>query len=241
MSNELATTRQLSPQAWMMLQSVGEAAYESRKFGLSKREAEVKMAVAYEFGLPITTALSSVYVIENKPVLAPKLLWARAQAHPSFTGYAEEKLEKNGKFEGWRITIERRGMPPITRDFTMTQAAAIGLASKENWKNYPEDVCYWRAIDRVLHVAFADVCMGLYGADELGMEITPDGDVIEGWITEVKPTPPVPNVDVLDLSTLVEKYGAAAVMEANGGQIPGTAEDVARVAEVLASGKVSNG
>lgn len=237
MPNELATTRQLSPQAWLMLQSVGEAAYESRKFGLSKREAEVKMAVAYEFGLPITTALSSVYVIDNKPVLAPKLLWARAQAHAGFAGYHEERLEKAGRFEGWRITIERRGMPAISRDFTMTQAAAIGLATKDNWRNYPEDVCYWRAIDRVLHVAFADVCMGLYGADELGADISPDGGVIDTWVTEIRPSTTEPiettTATTVDLGTLVTQYGADAVMAANGGQIPATDEDVTRVAEAL--------
>jgi hypothetical protein len=206
MANELATVQQLTPAVWQMLQSVGDLAYQSRAFGLKQHEGAVKMAVAYEFGLPVTTALSSVYVIDNKPVMAPKLLWAKAQAHPAFEGYEEERLEKGGKFEGWRITIKRKGMPAIARDFTMTQAAKVGLANKDNWKNYPEDVCYWRAIDRVLHVAFADVCMGLYAADELGMEITSDGEVIEAqWgIIEEKPR----------LQEMIDEYGADSVLSA---------------------------
>ncbi len=209
MANELATTRQLTPDAWGMVQSVGELAYKSRAFGLKQHEGAVKMAVAYEFGLPVTTALSSVYVIDNKPVMAPKLLWAKAQAHPAFESYEEKRLEKSGKFEGWRITIKRKGMPPISRDFTMTQAAKVGLTNKDNWKNYPEDVCYWRAIDRTLHVAFADVCMGLYAADELGMEINPEGDVIDAQWQSVPPIEDKPR-----LQDMIDEYGADAVLSA---------------------------
>jgi hypothetical protein len=241
MSNELATIqhRQLNPQVWDMLQSVGMAAYESRSFGLKKHEGAVKMAVAFEFGLPITTALSSVYVIENKPVMAPKLLWARAQSHPDFESYDEERLEDEGAFEGWRITIKRKGMPPITREFTMTQAQNIviksdgtTLADKHNWKNYPEDVCYWRAIDRTLHVSFADVCMGLYAADELGIDVTPDGEVIEGaWeVQEIEPEPE--SESHITVSNLVEMYGADKVLGVLG-KIPETPEELQHVFETL--------
>jgi len=244
MTNELATTRQLNPVAWQMLQDVSNMAYESRQFGLAKHEGAVKMAVAFEFGLPITTALSSVYVIDNKPVLAPKLLWAKAQAHPAFESYEETRLEIDGAFEGWRITIKRKGMPPIAREFTMTQAREIVvkqgqmLADKSNWQNYPEDTCYWRTIDRTLHVAFADVCMGLYAADELGADVTADGDVIEGaWsVQEVTPTPIPEALPAPDLGQLVTEFGADAVMKANAGVIPSTEDDLRRVAEVLGNG-----
>jgi hypothetical protein len=227
--------RQLTPAAWDMLQALGTAAYESRRFGLSKREGEVKMAVAWEFGLPVTTALSSVYVIENKPVLAPKLLWALVQAHPDFESYEETRLEEDGTFAGWSIAIKRKAMPQIERSFTMEQARSIvvnseglTLAEKNNWRNYPEDTCYWRALDRVMHVAFADVCMGLYAADELGMDVGPDGDIVEGEWNVVEERD-----DALTLERLIAQYGADAILTANDGVIPGEPEDVARVARIL--------
>ena len=112
----------------------------------------------------------------------------------------------------------------------MDQARAIGLATKDNWKNYPEDVCYWRTIDRVLHVAFADVCMGLYAADELGMDITPDGEVVESQWAPVEPEP------VLAFSTidaLLTQWTAEQIVVANEGKIPSTVDECQQVTEIL--------
>jgi hypothetical protein len=189
----------LTPTVWDMINSVAKRTEDSRDYGQREAQIAIKMAVAHEHGIPITSALSSVYVIDNKPTLAPKLVWAKIVVHSDFAGFEEKRLtDGNGGFYGWEITLKRKNGMQATRRFTMDDARRIivnrdgkTLAEKDNYKNYAEQVCYWRAMGFVEDVVFPDVGQGLYPSDALGADITPDGDVINTatW-TEVTESPP---------------------------------------------------
>ena len=193
------------------------------------------MLTAFEHNIPLTSALSNVYVIEGKPVLAPVLLWGKALAHPDFGGYEEERLERNGAFHGWKITLWRKSGVKATRQFTLDDAQRVGLINKTNWKNYPEDVCYWRVIGRVVKAVFADVTQGIYGADELGASITPEGDVIDAdpWNVVSMSTPSEPAAPRIDMGYLVDNWGVDLILEVNGGNIPNTQKEIAGVCAML--------
>lgn len=241
---------------WEQIKDIGMTVHQARTFGVhTGQEAAIKMLTAYEHGIPLTSALSAVYVIDNKPALAPKLMWAKVVGHPDFEGYEEKRLEDaKGNFGGWEITLKRRGWPKISRRFSLADAQRIivnvqgkRLIDKDNWQNYPEPTCYWRAMGLVIDAVFPDVAQGLYRANELGAGVTPEGDVIEGsWQsvaenTHVVATGPVETVKAdeqpqVNLDDLLTQYGPEAIMAANNGMIPATDQEVAQVAEVLANG-----
>jgi hypothetical protein len=232
----LVLPRTPTPTVWDLILSIGQTAHQARTLGVNTaNEAAIKMLVAYEHGIPLTSALSTVYVIDNKPCLAPVLMWAKILAHPDFGGYEEKRLEQNGgAFAGWEITLKRKSGLQATRRFTLEQAAQIitkgkRLIDKDNWQNYPEDVCYWRTMERAAKVVFADVCQGLYSADELGADITPEGNVIEGEVWAVSESPSA----FTTIGALLEQWEPEAIIEANEGKIPATEAECLTVAEKL--------
>lgn len=224
--------RQPNVSDWGMIQAIANSSFESRKFGLVKvQEAEIKLLMAYENGLPLTSAFQSVYVINGVPALSPKAIWAKIINHPDFAGFKEERLEEGNKFFGYKITLSRKNGMQVTRQFTMADAKIAGLDKKDNWVAYAPNMCFWRALGFVEDIVFPDVTLGMNRADELGALVTVDGTVIEGsWNTVAQPAP-TPGAN---LQTLIDTYGVAAIMAANNDTIPATPEEIEAVAVRLA-------
>jgi hypothetical protein len=235
-------TPAVTPDVWSMIMNIGMATYKARTLGShSAEETAIKMLVAHEHGVPLSSALSSVYVIDNKPALAPVLVWAKIVQHPEFAGDEEERLTtSDGAFFGWRITL-KRGNKVRTREFTLDDARRIvagaggkKLIDKDNWQNYGEDVCYWRAMARVQKVVFPDVTMGLSTAGELGADVDATGTVIEGQWSTATPLPQPPTVAGCEtIEALLDRWTADEIVAANNGLIPATAEECQAVAVKL--------
>jgi hypothetical protein len=95
----------------------------------------------------------------------------------------------------------------------------------------------WRCVGFVADVVCPDLLGGLKRADEYGAAIDPGGDVItvvpEPPATSAPPPEPTLTPTEPSLEDLVEKYTAEAVMQAAGGRIPGTTDEVRNVAAIL--------
>ena len=126
----------------------------------------------------------------------------------------------------------------------MADAERAGVIKPgSGWEKYPANMLRWRAIGFCADVVFGDVIGGLKRADELGADLTPDGDVIEGSWSDLPPAPVQPvqqGADTLSQSTqgtaptlaeLTERYDPAAIMAANDGKIPGSEDELRAVAE----------
>ena len=220
---------------WAIIQQLDAATYESRKFGTTKGEMVMRCLTAYEMGLPLSTGLRGIYIIDNKPAIAPKLVWALIMRHPDFDGYEEREIKDgSGNFSGWELTIRRKNSPvkEVTRRFTLDDARRITqggkpLASKDNWKNYPQQMCYWRTLGMIEDIQWVDITFGMLRADELGGNITPEGDVIEGTYTAANTEPQI------TLDDLLSQYSPDEIMAANGGAIPGTVAELQAVKAAL--------
>jgi hypothetical protein len=233
MSNELAVFP--TPHMWAMIKELDQSTFESRKFGTTRGEMVMRGLTAFEMGLPLSAGLRGIYVIDNKPAIAPKLVWALIMRHPDFDGYEEERLTTDkGAFLGYRLTLRRKNSPveTVTRQFTLDDARRIKqggkpLADKDNWQNYPEQMCYWRALGAAQDVQWIDITFGMPRADELGAGMTPEGDiVIDGQYT-------VDTEPAVTMNDLLEKYDPDQIMSANGGKIPETVEELLAVQAVL--------
>jgi hypothetical protein len=204
-----SVNRQITVNSWRMVWSIAKGCNIS----------PIQVLTAYEYGIPLSAAKSAVYVYPNgMNTLAPKVVWGKIITHPELESYTEKKLTKDGEFEGWELTLKRTNGISATRSFTMTEAKIIKqgkktLAQKVVWMNYPERMCFWRAMSAVQDVVFPDVTFGIYKADELGAEIEPDGEIIDAESWELPPLPDSKQKPP-SLDQLIEQFGTEACLKA---------------------------
>lgn len=232
---------QLTPDAWQMIQAVAPVMKEARLFGVAKSEqAAAIMLKGHELGLGLTAAFEFIHIIQDKPSISPR----GALALILQSGLAEvlkidDNRDQSGKPIGCTVVMKRRGSPlEYTASFTMEDAKLAGLIKPESgWAKYPANMLRWRAIGYAADIVFPDVIGGMKRSDEMGADLTPDGDVIEGTWSQVnqRPVTVVTEQDRRDvaskttLQTLISLHGAEKVLEANGGQIPATESEILEV------------
>lgn len=238
-------TRELTPSAWSMLEAIARAAHESRKVGVSSQgEAAIKFLFCYENGLPLSAANTGLYIVNGRIAAQSNIIAAQLRKHPSYD-YRIKSINDKGctveilrRVDGeWRVEGEA--------SFTDADAKRADLDSKDNYKGYPSDMFFNRALARAQRRYAPDVfSQTVYTPEELGAKVDGEGQVIDGSWTELPKampttpdTAPAPQVDESSkrLAELTAKYGAAQVMAANGGKIPATPEELTAVAEKLAA------
>jgi hypothetical protein len=238
-SNALTIYRPLTPTTWTMIQSVAPAMHEARLFGISSpQQAMVIMLKGYELGLGLAASFEFIQVVEGKPALSPRGALAMIMQSPLCAGVKIEDIaDDQGNPVACRVWMKRTNGMEYSVTWTMEDARRAGLVkSRGAWETYPGNLLRWRAVGYCADVVFPDVIGGLKRADELGADITSDGDVIEGsWRTapEPAPGPAMTGTISVTLTDLVAQYGAERILEANEGVIPGTDAEIARVAEIL--------
>jgi hypothetical protein len=228
-----------------MISSIAPAMHKSRLFGVaSSEQAQAIMLAGYELGLPLAASFDLIHVIGGKPSLSPRGALAILHDSPVKADLRIARLEDGkGAFSGYECYAKRTNGFEFTARFTLEDAKRAGLAKPDSgWAKYPENMCLWRAIGFCADVVFPDVIAGMKFADQYGADLTPEGDIIEGsWST-----PPVTNGNhaavpewQADLQWLLDQFGADAVLEANGGKIPATAEEVTAVRSQLVKEEVN--
>lgn len=230
---QTAATRELTPGVWAMIEKMAPVMYKAHLFGVqSPDQAAAIMLKGYELGLSITASFELVQVIQGKPALSPRGAMALLLSSDLTEQIKTERIEDKGAFVGYRCTMTRKNGFSFTGRFDLNDAQRAGLMKPDSgWAKYPENMCMWRAIGFAADVVFPDVTAGmttLMKAPEMyGVALTETGDVVD--VTPVS----VPSVD--PLQTLIEQFGAEAIMSANGGQIPMGSEQVAEVRRKLES------
>lgn len=159
MSKELTTFDQnflLSDQHWSALAKQCNVLIKSGF--LPKHIGTVEKCISIvlmgrELGLAPMTALNNISVINGKPTLEAKLMLALV-----FRNYpqAHYRVVQNDS----EIAIVEMGRTKETAakfQFTMAQARAAGLTTKDVWKNYGADMLVWRAVSRACRMTFPEV------------------------------------------------------------------------------------
>lgn len=126
------------------------------------------------FGWDVTMAMRSFHIIEGTPSLKPEIQLALVrQAGHSVT------VEKSS-VDLVVITGKRSDTGDVaTASYSIEDAKRAGLLGKGNWKTYPEDMLFARAVSRLCRRLFQDVLLGCaYVPEELGAQTNPEGDVI---------------------------------------------------------------
>jgi len=238
MTDKMTVYQPITPEVWHTIEGIAPAMFKARLFGVeSAEQAMAIMLKGHELGMALTASFEFIDIIKDKPSLKPR--GALALIHQC--GLCEkvvidDQVDANGKPSGCAVTMKRKGGIEFTAAFTMADAKLAGLLEVRpnakgpgGWQKYPANMLRWRAIGFCAAVVFPDVTGGLYQADELGADITPEGDVVDGsWQEAMEPEEQLltwtsnPNISVDKAATFLNKacqhYGLtdAQVKEALG-------------------------
>lgn len=219
----------LTPQAWQMIMEVAPAMHAARYFGVSSPEqAAAIMLKGYELGLSLTASFEFIDDILGHVGLKPRGMLALIHASPLCRSVeVVDQVDDQGQPWACTVTMERTNGFKYSVTVTMDDAHRAGLIkSGSGWEKWPANMLRWRATGFCADVAFPDVGGGMKRTDELGADLTQDGDTIQGdvidadpWLITVKDLEPIE--PKIDMDYLFKYWTTDQIIEANGGQVPG--------------------
>lgn len=146
-----------------------------------------------ELGIGTMAALNTINVIQGKPTVSPQLMLALIERSGQLADIQIEPHDGNAV----RCTMKRKGRSPHTEYFGDTEAQAMLLSGKDNYKKQKQTMYRWRAVAACARVVFPDVITGLYTPDEMGVDVTDDGELLPpAEPRELKTTATPPEADV---------------------------------------------
>ena len=138
-------------------------------------KACVKILAGAELGISPVAAMRGVYVFDGNTTLNASLVGALIKRSGR---YDYEVVKVTGK--GAAIDFFEDGERSGRATFTMEDAKQAGLTGKRNWKNYPSDMCFARAMTRGARRYCSEVFLGpIYTPDEMGQETDRQGNPID--------------------------------------------------------------
>jgi hypothetical protein len=139
------------------------------KEGIRMTAAQVMIAMQMgaEVGLPPMTALKNIAVIGNRPTLWGDAVLALIHRTGELEDFDEGVRGEGDAREGY-CTMKRRGLPPVTRTFSVADARAAGLLEKPGpWKNYRDRMLQMRSRGFTARDTFPDALGGFMIAEEV--------------------------------------------------------------------------
>jgi hypothetical protein len=141
-----------------------------------------KMMKGRELGLPAFAAQEVIYFFDGKTTVA-----AHAQLGIASARYGVRPRIVRSDERICEIEFSRPGWANVAESFTLEQAQRAGLTGKDNWKKYPKDMLYSRALTRGIKRICPEVGAGIYDPDEVGATTTPSGEIVHAEVIESRP------------------------------------------------------
>ena len=131
----------------------------------SPEQAVVIMLKGRELGLPALYALSTIGIINGKPVVAAEVMASLVYRHHG--DGALRVVQTNERL--CTVAYRRRGWTEAqSYSFSIDDAMRAGLLGNNVWQKYPAAMLRARCISAVARMAFPDVISGVYTPEELG-------------------------------------------------------------------------
>jgi len=144
--------------------AIGEVFAKSGMFPDVKSQAQavVKILAGKELGLSPFESMGSIYVVNGKLALTSK---AKAGLIKRSKKY-DYVIVKSDDTECTINITNADGIVGSTT-FTFKDAAKAGLVNKDNWKNYPKNMLFARALSNACTFFCPEVVSGYYSTEEL--------------------------------------------------------------------------
>jgi len=180
----------VAPQTWGVMREQASMLVKSGFLPSSVKSPEQAVAIMLkgrEIGIPAMQAFSQINVIQGKPTVSAELMMALIYRAFPTAKIDFDKLDNDGCV----IKAARPGGKQQTFSFSMDDAKAAGLTSKDNWKKYARAMLRSRAVSEMARSLFPDAIMGCsYTPEEMGATVNDQGEVISivPEVSEPEPT-----------------------------------------------------
>jgi len=178
----------LTVQTGLDLRSLGEVLARSGFFQDTKDAAQaiVKVLAGQEIGFGPVASMTGIYIVKGKVSLSANLMGAAVKRSGRYNYRVLELTD-----EAAEIEFYEDGKAIGRSRFTLDDAKKAGLNTSDNWRKYPRNMLFARALSNGVKWYCPDVTGGpAYTPDELGAMVDEDGDVVESEIVE-RPAAPV--------------------------------------------------
>jgi hypothetical protein len=144
------------------IKEMSEIAAKSKMFGFKHPdEALGIMLLCQAENLHPYIAMRDYHIVQGKPTLKADAMLARFQqagGSVKWESYTDENVTGNFSHpSGGSVSVS----------WTMDMAKRIGLASKDNWRNYPRAMLRSRCISEGIRTVFPGCVVGVYTDDEI--------------------------------------------------------------------------
>jgi hypothetical protein len=179
--SEYRTALMVAPQQ-IDIMTLGQTLARSGYFQDAKDAAQavVKVLAGQELGFGPVASMTGIYIVKGRVTLSANLIGAALKRSGRYN-YAIRRLDNTG------CTIEffEAGQSVGTSEFTADDAAKAGLKDGDNWRKFPRNMMFARAMSNGAKWYAPDIFGGpVYTPDELGA-------IIDGETGEIISTPQV--------------------------------------------------
>ena len=150
----------------------------------SAQQAIVKIMAGMELGFGPFASMTGVAIIQGKPAIGANLQAAAIKRTGKYNYRVVEMTDQVVE-----LMFLEQGKEIGRSRFSMQDAQAAGLNGKDNWKKFPRNMLFARAISNGVRWYAPDIFNGatVYTPDELGASEDADGNIID-----VHPSQPAP-------------------------------------------------
>ncbi|HEX7313265.1 MAG TPA: hypothetical protein VF297_05065 [Pyrinomonadaceae bacterium] len=136
----------------------------------------VKILAGRELGIGDIAAMTGIYIVKGRVTLSANLMAALVKRSGRYNYRVVEMTDK-----GCEIEFFEDGQPVGRSSFHEHEARAAGLTGGDNWKKFPRNMYFARAMSNGVKWYCPDVSMApIYTPDELGAQVDGEsGEVIE--------------------------------------------------------------
>lgn len=185
---------------WNFMVQWGKQAIITGMLPTSIKNAEAAAIIILkgrELGLSFMTSIAHIHVVNGKPTMSAELI--QGLARKNLPGLVINILQSDDKVAKIEFIRPERGSKSYEQTFSMDQAIAAKLNSKDVWKQYPAAMLWSRAVTAGLRKVCPEALMGIsYTPEEMGANVDGDGNVIETTGKTIVDKPPSPVISTVE-------------------------------------------
>lgn len=148
--------------------ALGEVFAASGMFPDIKTQAQavVKIMAGKELGLSAFQSVSGIYMVNGRLALQAGVMSSLIKRSTKYDYTVDELTTEICKLTFYDTTKEEH-RPLGESEFSFKDAAKAGLVNKDNWKSYPKNMLFARALSNGARWYCPDVICGWYTAEEI--------------------------------------------------------------------------
>ena len=133
----------------------------------SQAQAMVKILAGRELGIAPLEAMTNVYMVNNQLAISSKLMSALIKRSNKYDYRISKLDETECTLTFFTTNVEGMKEEIGKSTFTIKDAAKAGIVNKDNWKNYPRNMLFARALSNGAKWFCTDMVSAGYVIEEL--------------------------------------------------------------------------